>query len=453
MRPNTPRAIAIALAVGCATPTATPGTLSPPSGPVQPTHKTLDQVNPSTPVHPDFLAGDATAVFIIREPGAYHLVTDVDGEVSKHGIRIESSDVTLDLSGFNVRGVEGSLSGIFVDIDRENDVLERFGIVVKGHGRVFGWGQHGLAMGDAQRSRVEDVIATNNTLTGIDLGDGCTALRCTTESNALDGIRAGDDARIIECVCNANSGGAGINAQDRAHITGCSASLNAEPGISAGDGASIANCLCSNNKSGIEVNNDATISGCTTHFNAEHGVVGNRDLLVERCHARENGITGFSVQLESTFRACRAFENGADGFRVEFRKCHFTNCTSAGHAQNGFQIGEDSSITACYAEGNHYPGIAAFDRCTIVGNTLISHLRVGGGNSGIAVLGDRCRVEDNHIVTADEGISVTGTNNVVVKNSVSDCPAPYTNIDPGNRVGTISTTPAGAGAWDNFQEF
>lgn len=448
---TTERWIIVALIIGMASYVAVGGPLSPPGGPVQPTFKTLDDVNPSTPISADFLAGDASAVWVIDEPGAYHLVADVVGQNGKHGIRIDTSDVTLDLGGFNVRGTgAGSDAGIFVGIDREAGVLKRFGIVVKGHGRVFNWGQHGIDMGDAERSRVEDVISTNNMLNGISIGNAATVLRCTCDSNLLGGVSAINDALIEDCVATASGKGEGIRTELRGNVARCVASLNVGSGIRVFDNSVVTDCAASNNANGVQVTENCVVSGCAMNANQESGLVGDRGLTVQGCYARNNAVHGFDVNGSTHFLGCHAFGNTRDGFRGD-SALTIGNCTARANSENGFQIGEDSHIYDCHADANGFPGIAAFEGCRIVGNVIQDQTQ-GNTNAGIGIVGGGCRVEGNHIVNADEGIRITGTNCVVVKNSVSDCPDPYGQIAGGNKVGSIVATPIGANAWANFRD-
>ena len=54
--------------------------------------------------------GDATASFVIVKPGSYCLPDNVAGVSGKNGIRIDTDDVTLDLAGYAMIGVSGSLN-------------------------------------------------------------------------------------------------------------------------------------------------------------------------------------------------------------------------------------------------------------------------------------------------------------------------------------------------------
>jgi len=53
--------------------------------------------------------GDGTNTFIISAPGSYFLVGNITGESGKHGVSIQSDDVTLDLNGFAVIGGGGGV--------------------------------------------------------------------------------------------------------------------------------------------------------------------------------------------------------------------------------------------------------------------------------------------------------------------------------------------------------
>src|SRR3954470_4200181 len=91
------------------------GTLTPPGAPA-PTMKTLDQVEPRTPIDATHTPGDADSLFKITQPGSYYLTANVTGVPAKHGVEIAASGVTLDLNGFDLVGVPGSLDGVSVTL-------------------------------------------------------------------------------------------------------------------------------------------------------------------------------------------------------------------------------------------------------------------------------------------------------------------------------------------------
>ena len=110
---------------------AAQGSLTPPGNPA-PTMKTLDQVEARTPI--------SALPFTINDPGSYYLTADLTGSNAEHGISIDSDDVTLDLNGFTLRGVAGSLDGIYV-VNSTPD----YGNIIIRNGNVRKWGGNGMA--------------------------------------------------------------------------------------------------------------------------------------------------------------------------------------------------------------------------------------------------------------------------------------------------------------------
>ncbi|MEO1513126.1 MAG: hypothetical protein AAFU70_13725, partial [Planctomycetota bacterium] len=124
--------IACAIVASASHAAAQLGGLNPPAGPIQNTGPDLGQVEPRIPVGPGTTPGGSFSQFTISQPGSYYLTGDLVGVSGRSGIFIESSGVSLDLNGFEVRGVSGSGSGI---------VISGFGIdnVRIFNGGVRGW--------------------------------------------------------------------------------------------------------------------------------------------------------------------------------------------------------------------------------------------------------------------------------------------------------------------------
>ncbi|MEM0983123.1 MAG: hypothetical protein AAGI17_04135 [Planctomycetota bacterium] len=81
------------------------GEFSPPAGAPSDSGKSINQVEPRTPIGDDGF-GDGTALIRITEPGSYYLVGDIrDFGNLRNAIRIESTatEVTIDLNGFTIQ--------------------------------------------------------------------------------------------------------------------------------------------------------------------------------------------------------------------------------------------------------------------------------------------------------------------------------------------------------------
>ena len=112
------------------------GSLTPPGAPA-PTMKTLQQVEPRTPI--------ATAPFTISQPGSYYLTTNLTVS-GGDAITIATNGVTLDLNGFTISSTTNPAAGTAVLINsglRNLTILNGFilgGVTNNGNGVFSGLG-------------------------------------------------------------------------------------------------------------------------------------------------------------------------------------------------------------------------------------------------------------------------------------------------------------------------
>src|SRR5262245_39350080 len=116
------------------------GSLTPPAGPIVPTMKTLTEVEPRTPIGLTTTPGDPDSLYKITQPGSYYLTGNVQGVAGKMGIEVVASHVTIDLRGFEMVGVAGSLAGIDINNGAAGNLI---GITVR-DGTLRGWGSDGI---------------------------------------------------------------------------------------------------------------------------------------------------------------------------------------------------------------------------------------------------------------------------------------------------------------------
>ena len=134
--------------------------------------------------------------FTINNCGSYFLTKCLTGTSGSHGITVDSDDVTIDLNGFALRGVAGSLDGIHIQPGM--DRVSVFG------GNIRDWGQSGISAADSGRHHFRDLRIDDNGDWGIDvrrtaLVDGCSAF-----GNGESGIRVQEGGVISNSMANSN---------------------------------------------------------------------------------------------------------------------------------------------------------------------------------------------------------------------------------------------------------
>jgi len=248
------------------------GDLNPPAGPITPTMKTLDEVEPRIAINATNTPGDADSLFKITQRGSYYLTGNITGVVAKHGVEIAASGVTLDLNGFDLVGVTGSLDGVSVT------VIDLRNIAVV-NGSVRSWGDEGVDLGTfgADNCRVADLLASGNAGNGISTADGSTVTNCSASSNTANGIAAtGSGCTVSNCSASSN-GASGILTSTGSTVSNCSAYLNTGNGISTGTGCTVSNCSAAFNAgSGITTSPGCTVADCTARSNTLDGIVVRR---------------------------------------------------------------------------------------------------------------------------------------------------------------------------------
>jgi hypothetical protein len=283
------------------------GSLTPPGAPA-PTMKTLQQVEPRTPI--------SSAPFTISQPGSYYLTTNLTVTTATNAITIATNGVTLDLNGYTIRSTASSASGTAILIGSglrnlailngniEGGVTNNAGTY---NGPGFGYGIY--YSGTAPRAvRVSGVNVSGCLNSGIYVGNGestvvescavrtvgtygiaasvvknCTALECG--STAIWGTTVSD------CRGQSTGSGAGVYAYTAQNCYGSSSS-------GAGVYASTAQNCYGMSGSGYGVS-AFTAQNCNGYSVSDYGVYAYRTAI--GCYGySSSGIAGLYAQNANT---------------------------------------------------------------------------------------------------------------------------------------------------------
>jgi parallel beta-helix repeat protein len=312
------------------------GELSPPAGPISPTMKTLDQVQPRIPIIPANKGAAAAQVprgatpvscpGTITASGSYYLTGNCNGVVGQHGIIIDANDVTVDLSGFCLDGGgpgSGTLAGITILSGREN-------IAVK-NGTVQGWGAGGVVFSTSDAvvdiCQLSDLRALVNMSYGIRCGTRCMLVNCTAANTTASGARSVEgngifltSGTVSGCSATGNAG-SGIVVAERGIVHGCTASSNGAHGIvcdesTLGDAPCMldANTATGNAEDGIRVRSYAYVLENTSTYNTAAGV----RAMFTRNRLEDNQVIGNGTGIDVDGCGNLVVRNTTAGNTVEY---------------------------------------------------------------------------------------------------------------------------------------
>ncbi len=374
------------------------GPLTPPVGAIESTMKTLDQVEARVPVTLENTPGDANSVFKITEPGSYYLTGNLIGESGKHGIEIASSRVELDLNGFVLIGVSGTLDAIRI---APIGVLP-FPVVVR-NGGISGWSDDGVDATNTVGTRIEDVWVSLVTDTGFLLGEQAVVSRCAA-SFCQRGFFGNDGCVLDHCRADFATQFGGFRLQNGAVLNHCQAVANAGTGFQVNSG-SMRDCIARNNRVGF----NGVFAGCN----------------FERCCAEDNELSGFHLQGLASLSECQAIDNGLSGIAAD-SECDVRSCLAVSNGFSGISLNGSNSLA--------------------VGNVCRSNTLAG---ISIHQNSHDNRVEDNQLWANGAGLDIDGERNIIIRNHASGNGQNYAQIGPNNIVGTIVDSAASMNAATN----
>lgn len=388
------------------------GPLAPPGAPA-PTMKTLQQVEPRTPID--------SLPFNITMPGSYYLTGNLI--TSGTGIRILADSVTIDLNGFTLIG--GTNAAIHVPGPYRDLVIR--------NGHVVGWSGRGIDATSARNVVVEQVHVRDAGNVGIWVGPNARVENCVAESNGDVGIYVGIGGSVIQCT----------------------AISNATIGfVLLGDNLIKDSLALTNGTQGIYATGRVSIIACRSHANGQHGLVAFAASVVQDSSFVGNALGGIIVSGSdgSLIENCRVADNGSTGIELQGSRNRLSGNVISGNGWTGIQAHHDTLVERSTIVSNN-SGISLQHRATVIGNTVRSNTVNGivvnsgsvvmennathNGANGFVVNGHGSRIEVNHAAfNGYLGFTINDGNNLVVRNSAH---ANFINYDivAGNEAGPI----------------
>jgi len=243
------------------------GPLDPPAGPVMSTNRV--QLNEQWVSLP----------FTISESGSYVLTSNLTGASGGAGLVVTADDVVIDLNGFSLVGVPGSLDGIETAVSVDSLTVR--------NGVVRDWDGDGIEGGGAN-TILEGVHVYDNAGDGATVGGHADVRNSRFEGNGEFGLFV-IQGNATNCVLRENAG-TGMRIST-GNAQGCTALDNGEHGILVIGG---------------------TVSGCTADGNAEAGIYGSVGVTVSDSTASFNGVDGIRCEISCLIRDNTCFNNGGD---------------------------------------------------------------------------------------------------------------------------------------------
>lgn len=301
------------------------GPLTPPDPP-GPTMKSLDQIEPRTPV-----SGPTN----ITDSGSYYLTENLPATGSTHAIRISGDHITVDLNGYTIFG-DGSAAGIIVTTSaRDLRVL---------NGKVAGC-TAGLDLSTASGCFLSGILATTNLGHGILCGDLTMLESCIAANNGTDGFNLGNTCSMKDCLSFQN-GDDGIQGSAECNLLRCTVKSNLYGIYMTDHSATIQHCTVLHNvHQGILCENMSVINSCFVRANGSHGIKAASDCRVEQNTCLMNGTgdgDGANISVISNCLVERNTCRNADiGIEVTGSKTRITHNHVGGNTQNYAIVGDN----------------------------------------------------------------------------------------------------------------
>jgi hypothetical protein len=379
--------------------------------------KTLNEIEPGTPI--ESLTGTATEEYVVDKPGRYFMTASHAIAAGKTGIKITTSDVTLDMRGFTLQGAT-SVAGVFIGVYAtaarvvvENGTVNNFpyvGAYLAGTSsalrnmRADGNGLAGLAVADA--GIVSHCTATNNggllpTYPGIGILAGTT---CVIKDNTVINVNGGESSPVPA---------AGIRTSYRCVVSG-----NSVNNVTTSGTGTTAYCI---QVTRSEVSHNQA-SGATSYYGGTAaGIYAQAQSTVSY-----NDVSSISAWYGGTARGIEA----TDTTDVQNNQVTWVNVIDGDGTSSGIYAGDQVRVvnnTVCQTGASNGGNVSGFNiyangqQCTIEGNQCQTPFSLGTGISANIRAGHMTRVSNNYCAsnstsTSHYGILVDATACVITGN-------------------------------------
>lgn len=447
------------------------GSLTPPGAPA-PAMKTLDQVEPRTPV--------SSAPVTISQSGSYYLTTNLSGTVT-----VAANNVTLDLMGFSIVAASGNaiqqsgsctnllirngtLSAPFVNgIDfstssgNANGTIENL--------RITGCQNYGITVGGGYRVRNCQVNGVG--MAGICAYGNSDIRECTLTGNGTGLRLSGTGAYVADNIVRGNTDNYDLSAGNQLNLLLCevpesidwpasvkfagtlTCSSTATNGITVnandvtldlaghtliGPGATGQHGICQastlrnltvlNGKvtdwkgtymGGVYVRGTGSqISGIQSATNY-YGIITGNSSTISDCTASDNSSYGILTGGGCVLRSCVVSYNSSDSGIYAGAGSTLRDCTAKNNTGSGIAAGDGSMMSDCAASYNTGNGIIVYS-----GNTICDCTTSYNNGDGIRMTSDNrvagCMCSYNGFSGDGAGIHATGSDNRIEDNNVTD---------------------------------
>lgn len=397
------------------------GPLNPPPGQVRSSGKTLDTVEPRTPVTAENCPGDQTCTFLISTPGAYCVVSNLADSTGKIVIRIACSGVTLDCRGFTFSGTPGTPSGspAAISVDDGCTAVDIFDCSCK-------YFIHAIHAGRACVS-VNDIDCDDCT-NGIDVGAGsdvsdCRCSNCPGSAYACpDDAVSGPSRGVCFNDCLARSCGTGFTCGSGV-CCDCCCAVSCSSGYSCGSDCCLDSCCALECDAGIACGDRASVTACC---------------VTRASNQSSTGVTaaGISVGDDSDCDDCLVVRSSGHGVSAGSR-ASIDRCCCNGNGGAGAVCVDGSSVCDSSFIDNAAGGAVCGSKCCVFDCVFETIVSLPGGAGPHVRCVSHCRVEDNSFDNASIGVQVQGTGCLVMSNSFHACQIPI-EAPAGNSIAVVA---------------